>query len=236
MALAWSMDKLGPIARSAVDAAYVFDAIRGRDPRDPSTRDASFTLPTQTSVEGWKVGIPKGSFDGPGGEPFQSVLSELEGLGVELVPIDLPEYPISAMTIILTAEAGAAFDDFTRAGKDDELVRQVRQAWPNVFRHAQLIPAVDYIRANRLRSQLIHDYTQALAGVRAICHPSFTGGILTATNLTGHPTFVAPSGFREDGTPRSISFTGKLDGESDLMTLASAWQRQTDYHKRHPKL
>jgi len=116
------------------------------------------------------------------------------------------------------------------------MVRQERNAWPNTFRHAGLIPAVDYIRANRLRTLLIRDLEATFSGVRAIVHPSFAGSILAMTNLSGHPTFVAPCGFAADGTPYSVSFMGKLFGDADVLSLAMAWQTATDYHRRHPKL
>jgi Asp-tRNA(Asn)/Glu-tRNA(Gln) amidotransferase A subunit family amidase len=236
MALAWSMDKLGPLCRSALDAGRVFEAIAGRDVRDPATRDAAFSVNATSGIEGWKIGVPRGAFEGTRGEPFRTVLAELEGLGAELVPLKLPDYPVAEMMIILTAEAGAAFDDFTRADRDDELVRQIRQAWPNVLRHAKLIPAVDYIRANRLRTLLIAEFDAAIEGLHAVVHPSFSANVLETTNLTGHPTFVAPCGFNEDGTPYSISFTGQLDGETHLIALATAWQNATEYHRRHPAL
>jgi len=239
MALSWSMDKLGPICRSAEDAGLVFQAIAGRDPRDPTTRDAAFAMTPSNDpidIEGWKIGVPEGVFDGDQGADYRRVLEDLEGLGAKLVTLELPRFPVDEMTIILTAEAGAAFDEFSRSGQDDELVRQIRRAWPNVFRHAHLIPATDYIRANRLRSQLLLEFDAALRGVRAIVHPSFAAGLLTTTNLTGHPTLVAPCGFKADGTPFSISFTGQLDGESDLVALARAWQSATEHHLEHPEL
>ncbi len=237
MTLCWSLDKLGPIARSAEDAALVFSAIRGRDERDAATLLARATpfRPDLRGVRGWKVGVPKGAFEGQNAR-CQSVLGELETLGVELVEIELPKFPVDEMMIVLAAEAGAAFDDFSRSEKDDQMVRQTRDAWPNVFRQASLIPAVDYIRANRLRTMLIRELEATLAGVKAIVHPSFAGSLVAMTNLSGHPTFVAPCGFGADGTPYSISFTGKLFGEADVLALAEAWQGATDYHLRHPKL
>ena len=235
MTLCWSLDKLGPICRSAADAELVFQAISGPDVRDPSTVDAPFRS-ASSDVRGWKVGVPKGAFLGAEGPDCKLVLDQLESLGVELVEIELPDYPVNEMMIVLQAEAASAFDEFSRGANDDEMVRQERQAWPNVFRHAQLIPAVDYIRANRLRTLLVRDLEAALAGLKAIVHPSFAGSILALTNLTGHPTFVAPCGFREDGTPFSISFTGKLFGDAEILALAGAWQRTTDHHRRHPDL
>jgi len=151
------------------------------------------------------------------------------------VPGEFPVSPVGAMRFCLSAEAGAAFDEFSIGEEDDLLVRQQRGAWPNTFRAARLIPAVDYIRANRLRLLLIQDFEAMIAPLKAIVHPSYADGILTMTNLTGHPTFVAPAGFSAEGLPYSISFTGKLHGETELMTLARAWQSITDYHLRHPE-
>ena len=220
---------------AAADAELVFQAISGPDVRDPSTVDAPY-WPATSNVRGWKVGVPKGAFGGADGPDCKLVLDQLKSLGVELVEIELPRYPVDEMMIVLQAEAGAAFDEFSRGSDDDAMVRQERQAWPNVFRHAQLIPAVDYVRANRLRTLLVRDMAAALAGLKAIVHPSFAGSILAMTNLSGHPTFVAPCGFREDGTPFSISFTGRLFGDAEILALASAWQRTTDHHRKHPKL
>jgi Asp-tRNA(Asn)/Glu-tRNA(Gln) amidotransferase A subunit family amidase len=233
MTLSWSMDKLGPIGRSAEDVNQVFAFLHGLDPRDPTTVALPFDEEL-AEVRGWKVGVPKGAFGQ--GEPSKSVLDELRKLGVELVEVELPKYPVDAMLIVLTAEAGAAFDDFSRSDRDDHMARQTRDAWPNTFRQAALIPAVDYIRANRLRTLLVRDVEAALAPVKAIVHPSFAGSILGMTNLSGHPTFVAPCGFEKDGTPYSISFTGRLFGDADVLALAKAWQASTDYHRRHPKL
>jgi Asp-tRNA(Asn)/Glu-tRNA(Gln) amidotransferase A subunit family amidase len=237
MTLCWSLDKLGPICRSANDAQLVFEAILGYDPRDPSTVDASFEVPKPSPdpVRGWKVGVPKGAFDG-GGERCRTALEELKALGVELVEVELPKYPVDEMMIVLAAEAGAAFDDFSRSEKDDLMVRQVRDAWPNTFRHAELIPAVDYIRANRLRTLLIRDLEQVFADVKVLVHPSFAGSLLPMTNLSGHPTFVAPCGFDESGKPYSISFTGRLFGDDDVLAIAQTWQRATDYDDKHPSL
>jgi Asp-tRNA(Asn)/Glu-tRNA(Gln) amidotransferase A subunit family amidase len=233
MTLCWSLDKLGPICRSAEDAGLVLAAIAGPDARDASTVERALA-PIPADVRGWRVGVPKGAFAED--QRCTSVLAELETLGVELVELELPDYPVDAMMIVLAAEAGAAFDELSRGTQDDAMARQTRDAWPNVLRQASLIPAVDYIRANRLRTLLIRDLEATFAGVKALVHPSFASGLLAATNLAGHPTLVAPCGFGADGTPYSISFTGRLFGEAELLALAAAWQRSTDYHTRHPKL
>ncbi len=234
MTLSWSMDKLGPLCRSAEDAALVMDAIHGHGAGDPSSVSAPFDARAPTDVRGWRVGFLAQAFEE--NEAAQSVLVELEALGVELVPVELPEYPLASMGFVLSAEAGAAFDEFSRGLHDDELVSQEAWSWPTTFRAARLISAVDYLRANRLRSQNIRDFNQAIEGLTALVHPSFADNMLINTNLTGHPTFIAPAGFREDGTPRSISFTGQLYGDTRLMALARAWQASTAYHQKHPKL
>ncbi|MBL7008390.1 MAG: amidase [Planctomycetes bacterium] len=231
MALSWSMDKLGPLCRSAADAALVFDALHGADGADPDAVDRPYAVPAPVDPAGWRVGYPAGAFDEDA--PGRRVLDELEALGVELVPVAVPEFPVWEMMVILQAEAATAFDELTRDDRDDLLTRQGPDAWPNSFRSARLIPAVEYLRANRLRTQLMREFDAALAGVDLMVHPSF-GSLLGVTNLTGHPCVVAPSGFRDDGTPRSISFTGQLYDEARLLALVRAWQESTGYHNRRP--
>jgi Asp-tRNA(Asn)/Glu-tRNA(Gln) amidotransferase A subunit family amidase len=230
MALSWSMDKLGPMCRTLHDAAIVFDAIQGPDPLDTHGQSFSFRLPERVDVRGWKVGYPAQAFENSLRD--KSVLAELEKLGVELVPIDLPSYPVSEMSVILSVEAAAAFDELTRTGRAQELVRQSSDAWPNVFRSAQLVSAVQYINANRLRSVLMRDMDAVMSQVDLFVHPSFYG--LTSTNLTGHPTVVAPNGFTASGMPYSICFTGQLFGEEQLLALSRAWQESNRYHEKHP--
>ncbi|MFT7171550.1 MAG: Asp-tRNA(Asn)/Glu-tRNA(Gln) amidotransferase A subunit family amidase, partial [Paracoccaceae bacterium] len=217
MALSWTMDKIGPITRTVADAALVFAALQGRDPEDDFSRDGAVPvaapLPPASELK-LRIGVPEGAFrrdDGLG-----EIRAELEAMGAELVPVKLPRYPVQAMLITLSAEAAAAFDELTRSGADDELVRQVKNAWPNTFRAARLIPAVEYLQAQRLRRQLMVDLEAALeeAGVVALVHPPYASGLLSMTNLTGHPAVVAPfvpkAGPREDGSPFTISFTGRL--------------------------
>ena len=143
---------------------------------------------------------------------------------------------MEALEPILTAEAAAAFDALTRDGRDDLLVRQVEQAWPNVFRASRLTPAVEYINANRARTQLMEAMDEALRDVDAYVHVGSDARSLRITNATGHPTLIAPCGFRRDATPYSLCFTGKLYDESRLLALGRAWQDSTAYHERHPEL
>jgi Asp-tRNA(Asn)/Glu-tRNA(Gln) amidotransferase A subunit family amidase len=235
MTLSWSMDKLGVLARSAQDAALVFAAIQGPDGKDPSVQDRPFAPSAPVPVAGWRVGVPKGAFD-EASDAERRVLGDLEGLGVELVDVEVPDYPLDALLTILSVEAATAFDGLVRDGRDDRLVRQVEQAWPNVFRTAELVPAVEYLSANRVRADLMRDFDAALGDVDVLVHPSFAAGLLQITNLTGHPAVVVPCGFRDDKTPISITFTGRLFGEERLLALVAAWQAVTDHHLRHPDL
>lgn len=238
MALSWTMDKLGPIARTVQDAAVVLAAIQGPDGLDATVHDFPLKASGNVDVRGWKVGYPAADFERS--EDDRRVLEELKALGVELVPIELPHsIPVSDLLVILTCEAATAFDELTRDGRDDRLVWQAEEAWPNTFRAARLVPAVEYLRASRLRTRLMREMDEVMAKVDLLVHPSRGGTALLITNLTGHPTICAPSGFRESEgkrTPRSISFTGKLFGEAELAALAAAWQRSTRYHLEHPRL
>jgi len=254
MALSWSMDKLGPITRSVEDCALVFDAIRGRDGLDPTVVDRAFDWPPQRDLRTLRVGYVAALFDE---EPTAELeddesraqaqesrefdlrsLATLRGMGLNLVPIELPDQaPVEALSFILTAEAATAFDELTRSGKDDALVRQVEQAWPNVFRQGQLIPAVEYLRANRIRRQLQAEMERSLGHVDVYVCPSFGGNNLLLTNLTGHPCVVLPNGFRASGgEPTSLTFCGRLHGESDLLAVAHAYQQATTYHLERPPL
>lgn len=236
MSLSWSMDKLGPIARSMRDAGLVFEAIHGADGRDTTVAEREpFRWPGTVDVTDWVVGVPKGAAE-QGGAAFEAALEVLEGLGVRILEVELPEYPLDALLMVLSAEAATAFDELTRSGQDDELTRQIARAWPNTFRAARLIPAVEYLRAQRLRVKMMREFDDVLSGVDALVHPSFAAGVLSMTNLTGHPAAVMPVGFRDDGTPYSISFTGRLFGEERLMALAHRFQEATDHHLRHPVL
>jgi Asp-tRNA(Asn)/Glu-tRNA(Gln) amidotransferase A subunit family amidase len=157
-------------------------------------------------------------------------------LGAKLIPVALPALPISDLSIILSAEAGAAFDELTRSGKDSLLVRQAKYAWPNVFRTARFIPAVEYIQANRVRYLAIQKMAKLMTEVDVIVAPPFDGDNSLLTNLTGNPCVVVPNGFSKKGTPTSITFLGRLFDESTLLAVAKQYQDATDFHLKHPKL
>jgi len=235
MALSWSMDKIGPITRSVEDAAIVFEAIQGPDARDKHLYDVPFNFDSRRNPRDLRLGYDARAFsrDYPFRENDSIALRQLEELGFELIPIELPQLP--DLGIILSAEAAAAFDELTRSGVDDQLVRQIKNAWPNVFRTARFIPAVEYIQANRLRNQLIEDMSVVFEQVDVYVHPSLASSSLRITNHTGHPCVVLPNGFR-DGLPTSISFTGQLFAEGEVLEVARVFQETTEHHLQHPDL
>lgn len=250
MALSWTMDKLGPIAHSAEDCALVFRALHGSDSKDPTAVDRPFHWPPIKQVSEMKIGFDPALFEA-GDESeldadaklaaaeersfHRATLEVLESMGVRLVEWKLPDHlPVDDLSFILTAEAAAAFDDLTRSGLDDELVRQEKFAWPNFFRIGQTVPAVEYLRAQRIRHRLMRQMEDRLGELDGWVTPPFGGSNLLLTNLTGHPCVVMPNGFRAEGTPASITFNGRLFGESRLLALAVAYQDRTDFHRRRP--
>jgi len=238
MALSWTMDKIGPICRSAQGTAMVFDVIRGPDNVDLTVREMPFSYDAQRDISRLKVGYLKDLFEADyrSHDNDSLALEEIRNLGVELQEVTLPDsIPVSPQLIILEAEAAAAFDKLTRSDRDSLLVAQHRHAWPNIFRKARFIPAVEYIQANRLRKILSEQVNRLFQDYDVIISPSFGGNQLLTTNLTGHPCAVVPNGFDEDGHPTSISFLGNLYEEGKILELATAWQKATEHEEQHPE-
>ncbi len=249
MALSWTMDKLGPICRSVEDCAIVLDAIYGPDGQDSSVIPAPYHWNARLSPRKLRVGYVKSAFDTPqtdANDPKRTLhatkqfddaaLDVFKRLGINLIPVDLPDLPYDAMRIILSAEAAASFDELTRSDRDKLLVQQGKFDWPNSFRTSRFIPAVDYVNANRLRSLAIQKWDELMRGVDVIVTPTSVTNLsqLVATNLTGHPAVIVPNGFREDGTPVSLTFLGGLFEEPKLLVVARAYQEATGFHLRHP--
>jgi len=238
MALSWSMDKIGPICRSAEDLAIVFNTIKGVDGVDQTLYDVPFNYQPLSNLKGLKIGYLKKDFDMQ--YDFHShdslTLLKLKELGAELIPIELPTFPVNDLAIMLSAEAGAAFDELTRSNKDDLLVRQIKNAWPNSFRASRFIPAVEYINASRVRTLLIQEMQKLMSSIDLYVSPSWAGDNNLLTNLTGHPCIVLPNGFSEKGTPTSITFIGRLFDEGKLIAFAKLYQDATDFHKQHPEM
>lgn len=184
-----------------------------------------------------------------------AAIAKLAQMGVNLIPVEIPKFPFGAMTSLLEAEAAAAFDDLTRTGRDKLLTEQGPDDWPNAFRTARFIPAVEYIQANRARMLLMEAVAKAFEGFDVIVAPT-NGAQLVVTNLTGHPAVILPNGFRGDdappaikndkgeiegdyggpGTPVSLTFLGQLYGEQKMLAFARAYQQANEFHTQHPKL
>jgi Asp-tRNA(Asn)/Glu-tRNA(Gln) amidotransferase A subunit family amidase len=227
MTLSWSMDKIGPLARSVEDCALVFGAIHGADGLDPAAVDRPFSWPLRRDLRALRVGYVEGRT--PAKDSRE--LMVLRDLGVKLVPIKLPDkLPVNSLRHILTAEAAAAFDDITRKGITEGL-----NSWPRAFRLGEFIPAVEYLRANRIRTLLMRAMDELMTTVDA-----YVGGDdLLLANLTGHPTLVLPNGFRKRSNaevPTALTFTGRLYGETELLALGHAYQQATGFHLRHPAM
>jgi Asp-tRNA(Asn)/Glu-tRNA(Gln) amidotransferase A subunit family amidase len=237
MALSWSMDKIGPICRSVEDCAIVFQAIYGPDGEDQTVYDFPYNYDSNLDLSRLKVGYLQSAFE----EKYDQQQSDREALEVirqqlhiQLIPIAIPDLPVQPLAIILNAEAAAAFDDLTRSNRDDLMVRQVREAWPNVFRASRFIPAVEYIQANRIRFMLIQEMQKLFEQIDIYIAPSFADNNLLLTNLTGHPCVVLPDGFNQKGSPASISIIGNLFDEGRLLAFANAYQQATSFHKQYP--
>jgi Asp-tRNA(Asn)/Glu-tRNA(Gln) amidotransferase A subunit family amidase len=239
MTLSWSMDKIGPICRTVEDCAIVFNAIYGPDGVDQTLYDLPFNYDPKLKWRKLRIGYLKADFEKETGERKQNseaALQCLRRLGANLVPIQLPDYPVGNISFLLSTEGSTAFDDLTRSGRDDLLKQQERGSWPNTFRRRRFVPAVEYLQAQRIRYLLIQDTAKVFEKVDLFLAPSFAGKSLLLSNLTGHPCVVVPNGFSKVGTPTSICFIGKLFGEAELLVVAKQYQDATDFHRKHPKL
>jgi Asp-tRNA(Asn)/Glu-tRNA(Gln) amidotransferase A subunit family amidase len=237
MTLSWTLDKVGPMCRTVEDCALVFDAIHGPDAHDQSVADVSFAWEPQVDLAKLRVGYLASAFeaDTPANQVNRATLDALRGFGAELVPIELPQFPLNALQMILFVEAAAAFDELTRSNRDDLLIRQGEKYWPNQLRVARLVPAVEYIQVQRLRYQLVQAMAQVMAPIDLYLAPA-EGDNVWITNLSGHPVVTLLNGFLPDGLPTSISFVGQLDDETRLLAVAKAYQMSTTFHTQMPPL
>ncbi|MGB7349784.1 MAG: amidase [Candidatus Acidiferrales bacterium] len=282
MALSWSQDKLGPLCRAVEDCALILEVIHGPDGQDRSVQPAAFNWNSQEDWRKFRVGFLESEFkfdraaleervknfrgitDAEKAQFIASAeydqkfndaaLAKLRQMGLQMTPVELPKLPYQPMVTILDVEAAAAFDELTRSGRDKLMTSQGPADWPNAFRSARFIPAVEYVQANRAKFMAMQQVATALEGYDVIIAPT-NGEQLTVTNLTGHPALILPNGFRGDdappaqkgqdgmvgnyggpGTPVSLTFLGQLYGEAKLLALARAYQNSTKFHLRHPDL
>lgn len=240
MALSWSLDKIGPICRSAQDAATVFAFIHGTDGKDGSAVNEAFNYSAGKDIKTLRVGYAKNYFDKLDSSSQEwNVLKQLKKLGINLKGMNFPDaevYQYDMIGIVIGSEAAAAFDDFTRTDLDDQMTKQERYDWPNYFRTARTIPAVEYINTNRHRTLLMKKINDAMKNFDIIITPTFEGKQLSITNLTGHPALCMPIGLDKQQLPNSITFLANLYQEEDLLLFGKFFQDHTDYDDMHPSM
>ena len=238
MALCWSSDKVGPICRSAEDVSFVFAQIHGTDGIDASAKNMPFNYTGNVALSKLNVAYARNYIDTlQAGGTEKQTLATLKKMGVNPIAIDFPDtlHGDEMLTLIISAEAAAAFDKITRTNEDDKMVQQNKDRWPNVFRAARFIPAVEYINAVRTRYAIMQQVHKMLDRYDIIIAPPEAGDQVAITNLTGNPSITIPNGFTKDGMPTSITFIGKLYDEARLVAFAKMYQEQTKFHLQHPK-
>ena len=262
MALCWSLDKIGPICRTVEDTVLVLSAINGFDSDDKGSIDASFNYDASTSIEGLRVGYIPASFeDESSTDVDRDALEAMRQLNVELVEVSLPDLPYMSLMNVVYAEAAAAFEELTLNDRDDELVWQAKGAWPNIFRKARFLSAVDHVQLDRLRYKSMQVMDELFSNVDFVIGP-FMGPMLVITNFTGHPCLHLRAGFcktktrgeaslgsgtldtgQEDGdsetlheTPQGISLWSGLFDEGRLCNLGVALEKQLDMWQRRPPI
>ena len=250
MGLSWTMDKIGPMCRGVEDCAAALHAIYGPDGKDITVGDAPFNWNPDTNISTLRIGYLKTEFDGPTTPPtneqqraqaeqrrviYKTALEVLEKAGAKLTPIELPKLPAASLRFILTAEAAAAFDDITRDGRVNQLSGQSPGDWPNTFRTSRFIPAVEYLRAQRVRTLLMREMEMLMSQWDVFVSPAPGSASLLITNLTGHPAAVLPCGFVND-LPVAIMFTGGVYDEVSPLRVALAFERATKWKDMHPTM
>ncbi|MFN5169825.1 MAG: amidase [Cyclobacteriaceae bacterium] len=239
MTLAWSMDKVGPICRTALDCALVFEVIRGRsaNEQDRAVVDHDFFFRPQRDLSGYRIGYFKKMFDRDtvNKANHERTLALFQKLGAQLVPVALPDsIPYSGFDVILRAEAGAYFDELVLTHQDRQLGEQDASSRANSLRQARFIPAVEYLQANRQRSVLIEKMDRLMRGFDLVLAPAEGRNLSLATNLSGHPAISLPAGFDKKGRPTAITLLGNLYDEAPLLEAALLLQQASDHHRQHP--
>ncbi|APA63922.1 amidase [Maribacter sp. 1_2014MBL_MicDiv] len=239
MSLSWSMDKVGPMTRSAEDCAIVYSVITGKDPKDGMTTDLPDGFDPKKDYKSLKVAYLKNDIEKDSSlskENLDNAVKKFEDMGISLHAVALPkDVPYNSFDIILRAEAGAFFDDMVRAEEVDKMVEQHHRSRANSLRQARFIPAVEYIQANRQRQVLIEKMQAVMKDYDVLISPSSGNRLSIITNLTGNPAISIPTGLDEKKHPTSITLISNLYDEASILLLAKAFQDQTDFDEMHPE-
>jgi Asp-tRNA(Asn)/Glu-tRNA(Gln) amidotransferase A subunit family amidase len=204
MTLCWSLDKLGPMARSVEDTMLVLHAISGPDTGDVASVPSKLDFDAGATVSGLRVGyFPGWLHDNPATEVDRAAVETLKKVGMVPVEMQIPDWPYDSLNLILFAEGAAAFEELTLSGGINQLKAQVPDAWPNIFREARFLSAVDFVQADRLRRKVALEMVRVFSQVDLLLVPSLRDEMLTITNFTGHPSLTLRAGFIEVARARS---------------------------------
>jgi len=257
MTLCWSLDKLGPMARSVEDAMLVLNAISGPDPGDLASVPCSLAFDANAGVTGLRVGyFPPWMKDSPSTDVDRAALEMVKKLGMKLVEVSIPDWPYDSLNVVLFAEGAAAFEELTLSHQVDQLREQVPDAWPNVFRQSRFLSAVDFVQADRMRRKVAQEMARVFSEVDLLLVPSLRDEMLVITNFTGHPSLTLRAGFvhvaeaRSDWAPdpkhplpkfspprrvpHGITLIGRLFDEGTLAQAGLALERKFGVAQERP--
>ena len=234
MTLCWSLDKLGPMTRSVEDALLVLQAISGPDAGDVASVPSHLDFDAAAPVAGLRVGyFPSWMKESPATDVDRAALETARKLGMVPVEVSLPDWPYDSLDLILFAEGAAAFEELTLSGGLKELKAQVPDAWPNLFRQARFLSAVDFVQADRFRRSVAQEMARIFSQVDLLLVPSLRDEMLTITNFTGHPSLTLRAGFVEVSEARS---DWAPDPAHPAAQILASPPRTTRHHPDRPAL
>ena len=257
MTLCWSLDKLGPMTRGVEDAMLVLKAISGPDAGDTASVPSHLDFDANADVKGLRVGyFPPWLKENPATDVDRAALETMRKLGMTPTEVSLPNWPYDSLQLILFAEAAAAFEELTLSGQADQLKVQVPDAWPNLFREARFLSAVDFVQADRLRRKVAQEMARIFSTVDLLLVPSLRDEMLVISNFTGHPSLTLRTGFvqvseaRSDWAPdpknpvpkfspprrvpHGVTLIGRLFDEGTIMRAGIALERASGVATEHP--
>ncbi|MFW6388123.1 MAG: amidase [bacterium] len=246
MPLAWSYDKIGPIARTAECTSHVLNELRADSAEhfetlDPDFCPAPYAPFGRSSLKGIRIGMAREWFRADSGSDgalqwgARSVREAIERCGGECVPIDLPNYPYESLFLPVYAEAAASFERMTESGEDEMLAAQGVENWPNLFRSARFLPASDYVEAQRLRRTVARDIDRLFFEVDALMAPLGATELLLATNGSGHPSLTIRTGFSGTGMPIGATLYGRYWEESALAAIGGVIEAELGAVHKKPE-